>query len=115
MSIKIIYKDRDIKKFIFKLISQNKFLNIKVEREVEKIFKNIQARGDKALFDYALDLIGAQPDQSAHVGDDYEGDVVGAINAGLFPVFLDRNNLPEDPNKHITSIHSLKELIPLFK
>jgi len=36
MSIKIIYKDRDIKKFIFKLISQNKFLNIKVEREVEK-------------------------------------------------------------------------------
>ncbi|MFL2640666.1 MAG: HAD family hydrolase [Dehalococcoidia bacterium] len=73
------------------------------------------AKPDKALFDYALDLIGAQPDQSAHVGDDYEGDVVGAINAGLFPVFLDRNNLPEHPNKHITSIHSLKELIPLFK
>ena len=53
MSIKIIYKDRDIKKFIFKLISQNKFLNIKVEREVEKIFQNIQAKGDKALFNYA--------------------------------------------------------------
>ena len=53
MSIKIIYKDRDIKKFIFKLISQNRFLNIKVEREVEKIFQNIQAKGDKALFNYA--------------------------------------------------------------
>jgi histidinol dehydrogenase len=53
MSIKIIYKDRDIKKFIFKVISQNKFLNIKVEREVEKIFQNIQAKGDKALFNYA--------------------------------------------------------------
>ena len=53
MSIKIIYKDRDIKKFIFKLISQNKFLNIKVEREVEKIFQNIRAKGDKALFNYA--------------------------------------------------------------
>jgi len=58
MSIKIIYKDRDIKKFIFKLISQNKFLNIKVEREVEKIFQNIQAKGDKALFNYAKKFDG---------------------------------------------------------
>ena len=60
MSIKIIYKDRDIKKFIFKLISQNKFLNIKVEREVEKIFQNIQAKGDKALFNYAKKFDGCK-------------------------------------------------------
>ena len=53
MNIKIIYKKNDIKKFISNLINQNKSLNIKVERDVEKIFKNIQARGDKALFDYA--------------------------------------------------------------
>ena len=60
MSIKIIYKDRDIKKFIFKLISQNRFLNIKVEREVEKIFQNIQAKGDKALFNYAKKFDGCK-------------------------------------------------------
>jgi len=60
MSIKIIYKDRDIKKFISKLISQNKFLNIKVEREVEKIFQNIQAKGDKALFNYAKKFDGCK-------------------------------------------------------
>ena len=60
MSIKIIYKDRDIKKFIFKLISQNKFFNIKVEREVEKIFQNIQAKGDKALFNYAKKFDGCK-------------------------------------------------------
>ena len=60
MSIKIIYKDRDIKKFIFKVISQNKFLNIKVEREVEKIFQNIQAKGDKALFNYAKKFDGCK-------------------------------------------------------
>ena len=60
MSIKIIYKDRDIKKFIFKLISQNKFLNIKVEREVEKIFQNIRAKGDKALFNYAKKFDGCK-------------------------------------------------------
>jgi len=60
MSIKIIYKDRDIKKFISELISQNKFLNIKVEREVEKIFQNIQAKGDKALFNYAKKFDGCK-------------------------------------------------------
>ena len=60
MSIKIIYKDSDIKKFISKLINQNKFLNIKVEREVKKIFQNIRAKGDKALFNYAKKFDGCK-------------------------------------------------------
>ena len=51
--MKIIYKKNDIKKFISNLINQNKSLNIKIEREVEKIFQNIQSKGDKALFSYA--------------------------------------------------------------
>ena len=51
--MKIIYKKNDIKRFISNLINQNKSLNIKIEREVEKIFQNIQSKGDKALFSYA--------------------------------------------------------------
>ena len=53
MNMKIIYKKNDIKRFISNLINQNKSLNIKIEREVEKIFQNIQSKGDKALFSYA--------------------------------------------------------------
>ena len=53
MSAKIIFKDKDIKKFISNLTNQNKSLNIKVDREVENIFKNIRNKGDKALFSYA--------------------------------------------------------------
>ena len=53
MNMKIIYKKNDIKKFISNIINQNKSLNIKIEREVEKIFQNIQSKGDKALFSYA--------------------------------------------------------------
>ena len=60
MSIKIIYKDTDIKKFISNLVNQNKFLNIKVEREVKKIFQNIQVKGDKALFEYAKKFDGCR-------------------------------------------------------
>ena len=41
MSSNIIYKDREVKKFIFKLINQNTSLNSRVEKEVDVIFKNI--------------------------------------------------------------------------
>ena len=60
MSMKIIYKDKDIKKFISNLINQSKSLNIKIEREVEKIFQNIQRKGDKALFSYAKKFDGCK-------------------------------------------------------
>ena len=60
MSMKIICKDKDIKKFISDLINQNKFLNIKIEKEVEKIFQNIQAKGDRALFNYAKKFDGCK-------------------------------------------------------
>ena len=60
MSTKIIFKDKDIKKFISNLTNQNKSLNIKVDREVEKIFKNIRSKGDKALFSYAKKFDGCE-------------------------------------------------------
>ena len=60
MSKKIIYKKNDIKKFVSSLINQNKSLNIKIEQEVEKIFQNIQRKGDKALFSYAKKFDGCK-------------------------------------------------------
>ena len=60
MNIKIIYKKNDIKKFVSSLINQNKSLNIKIEQEVEKIFQNIQRKGDKALFSYAKKFDGCK-------------------------------------------------------
>ena len=58
MNLKIIYKNNDIEKFISNQINQNKSLNIKVEKEVNKIFQNIQIKGDKALFNYAKKFDG---------------------------------------------------------
>jgi putative hydrolase of the HAD superfamily len=72
------------------------------------------AKPDKILFQYALDLIGARPEHCAHVGDDYQGDVMGAINAGIIPVLIDRENMVEHLNRQTISIRSLKELITLF-
>ena len=41
MDKKIIYKTNDINNFIKFIINKNTSLNIKVEKEVEKIFYNI--------------------------------------------------------------------------
>ena len=53
MDKKIIYKTNDINNFIKFIINKNTSLNIKVEKEVEKIFYNIRTKGDTALFNYA--------------------------------------------------------------
>ena len=53
MSVKIISKENDIKKFLSNQINKNKSLNLKVDKEVEKIFKNIRNNRDRALFNYA--------------------------------------------------------------
>lgn len=50
---KIIKKNKEIDKFISNIINQNKNLNVKIEKEVEKIFLNVRTKGDIALFNYA--------------------------------------------------------------
>ena len=72
------------------------------------------AKPDRALFKYALDLIDANPEQAVHIGDDYEGDVLGAINAGMVPIFIDREQRARIEDGTITSITSLKELKRIF-
>ena len=72
------------------------------------------AKPDRALFKYALELIDANPEQAVHIGDDYEGDVLGAINAGMVPIFIDREQRARIEDETITSITSLRELRRIF-
>lgn len=51
------------------------------------------AKPDAGIFRYALDSIGAAPERSLHVGDIYEIDVVGARNAGITPILVDREGI----------------------
>jgi putative hydrolase of the HAD superfamily len=69
------------------------------------------AKPDGAIFDAALELAGARPDEAWHVGDTPEADVDGARAAGLRPILIARDGTtgPEG----VTLIRSLNELIPL--
>ena len=48
---------------------------------------------EPGIFQHAVALLGAQPDQTIYVGDNYYADILGAANAGLRPVLLDPEGL----------------------
>lgn len=79
---------------------------------------------DARFFEHALQLArkeysGLQSHECFYVGDHYEGDVIGARNAGMIPVWLVRNerdlasgNLPDDAG--VLRIRDLSELQKLI-
>ena len=50
------------------------------------------AKPEPAIFQHALAAHGLSPQEALHIGDSYDMDVVGAQNAGLTPVLLDRSD-----------------------
>jgi REG-2-like HAD superfamily hydrolase len=50
-----------------------------------------------AIFEHALDLLEASPQQAIHVGDDPEADVIGAQRVGIEPVLIDRAGRAHPP------------------
>ncbi len=53
------------------------------------------AKPDARIFLHACDALRCAPAQVLHVGDDFELDVVGAVNAGLQAVWLRRDPVPD--------------------
>ncbi len=47
---------------------------------------------DPLLFAHACTTLGTPPSQSAMVGDRYERDIVGALDAGLFAIWVNVRN-----------------------
>jgi putative hydrolase of the HAD superfamily len=73
-----------------------------------------------AIFEHALQLLGAEPGEAIHVGDDLSADVAGARRAGVPAVVIDRHDrlsaadllaLGEDG---VPVIHHLGELLDLL-
>ena len=64
------------------------------------------------LFHLMLAQLGVTPDETAYVGDRQLEDVLGPTDAGMHPVWINRNNSPLNPNLPVPShqISSLSEL-----
>ena len=68
------------------------------------------SKPDKAIFQFALDRLGLEPQEVTYVGDSYGYDVIGSRSAGLSPIFLDRMDA-YGSEQGLTRIRSLGELM----
>lgn len=71
------------------------------------------AKPDYRIFKTALDYHQIQADQAVHVGDDLKEDTEGAQAAGIYPIYLNRNQ--EVVLKNLVSISTLDDLQTVIK
>lgn len=70
---------------------------------------------NKRIFELALEKAGMQPEEVWYIGDQYQCDVVGAKEAGLFPVwYIGAIDMKYEPRQDVCTIRNWKELIDLF-
>ena len=63
---------------------------------------------DPGIFEHALFLAESTPETTAYIGDNFYTDIVGARNAGLYPILYDpRNIFPDAGCQVITNISDL--------
>lgn len=65
---------------------------------------------DKKIFEYALKLNNALPEEAIMIGDSYEADIRGAQNANIDQVYFPLNNQFEENQPATYYISKLKEL-----
>lgn len=69
------------------------------------------AKPDPAIFQYASDQIDIYPEETLYIGDTWENDVVGPIEAGWQSIWFNhRGKKRMTDHEPIAEIHSLKDL-----
>ena len=70
------------------------------------------SKPDPYIFNYTLATVGVSAEETIYVGDTYETDIVGARNAGIRPILVDRDGTQEGRwHETIRSFAELPELI----
>ena len=66
------------------------------------------------MFELMLSRLGVTPDETAYVGDRQLEDVLGPSEAGMHPIWINRNHTPPDPDLPAPS-HQISSLLELPK
>lgn len=62
------------------------------------------------LFNRAIDLTGAQKDRTVMIGDTWQHDILGALNAGIRPVWINRRRIPRPDPIEVIEVKGLRDL-----
>ncbi len=116
-------KDRGYRLIVISNVSSLDNLSIYLSRVgLRDYFEFLIASGtvgfekpDSRIFELALEKTSVPPEEMVHVGDDYEADYLGAENAGLIGVLLDRKNIHGDKQcRRIIELTELPNLLASF-
>lgn len=72
--------------------------------------KSSQMKPGPYLFEKALAVTGAEREKAVMVGDTWQHDILGAMNSGIRPVWINRRHLPRPDADGVLEIASLREL-----
>jgi HAD superfamily hydrolase (TIGR01549 family) len=97
---------------------RDRVTQVELDRYFEVVWASAYAGCNKPnpdIFGQALALMDPPPsrDRTLYVGDSYKHDVVGARNAGISPVLLDRDGAAANPD--CPTITDLWQLLPLLE
>lgn len=98
----------------------------KVERfALERFFDHVQIEGELGVgkpetraYEHALGVLDARPGEALMVGDNFECDVLGPLEAGMHAAWIDLHDVGEPPEPAPRSFHrvrSLRELAELLE
>lgn len=99
------------------------------EKDIEEIFRRVRMpivfdvlvgidtvkrpKPSPEIFLYAVRTLNVQPHKAVYVGDDLEKDYIGAMNAGLRAILVDRNSMHVD-KQWLIRVRSLSEIQSLI-
>ena len=66
-------------------------------------------------FILGLKKVGLNADEVCMIGDNFEKDIVGAVNLGIESIWFDRKNGRQPDNKMVTRVESFKEMAELLR
>ena len=93
-------------------IAQEKKLTVSNISHYFKTVTNAEMAGVKKpnpiIFNHALQLANAKPTESIMIGDNYEADVLGALNVGYDAIFF--NYRKDESEPHVKQVSKLIEL-----
>ena len=74
------------------------------------------AKPDPHIFEYTLNAVGVSAEETVHVGDTYEADIIGAQGVGIRPILIDREGSQKGRwDETIRSLAELPELLNVPK
>jgi putative hydrolase of the HAD superfamily len=97
-------------------VQARKINSSKIGHYFKEVITNERAdarKPDKRIFDYAIQITNAKLSESIMIGDNFEADILGAINAQMDSVFYNPDGITatQKPTFEIKKLMELKEIL----